>query len=136
MKQMHEPKRPGSGNWFEKGQDPRLPFPAFVWDSLAGTRVLSSVDFIHGENTPSGHPRHEYHISISHLGGRANREVVRAVLADFDMRGASEDNHQGSRGIARNFWLPVNRNEPAGCPCEQKEILHDEGGDYRWRDAT
>lgn len=130
-----EPKRPKSGNWIQRVPDPRCPFPHLLFDSVRGARVMSSCDRILGEDTPSGKPRLEFHVSISFLGGRAGRELVDQVLREFEMVGASEDNHQGPRGIARNFWLPVDPEEKAGCPCEAEEPVHDEGNDYRWREA-
>ena len=129
------PKRPLAGNWIERPANPHFPFPHLLFDSVAGVRVMSSVDFIGGEDTPSGQPRHEFHVSISECGGRASRECVTQVLVDFGMVGANEDNHTGSNGVARHFWLPVVDGQQVECPCQKEEPVHDEGGDYRWREA-
>lgn len=129
------PKRPTSGNYFLRPSNPVIPFPCLIFDSVLGVRVLSSVDFIDGDNTPTGQPRYEHHLSISLRGGRAGPEVVRQVLADFGMVGANEDNHTGPAGVARHFWLPVVEGQQVECPCQANEPVHDEGGDYRWREA-
>lgn len=115
--------------------DPRVGFAHLIFDSVGGVRVMSSVDFIRGRDTSTGKPRWEFHVSVSHLGGRAGNEVCAAVLRDFGMVGANEDNHQGPRGVVRNFWLPVDEGQDAKCPCQDEEKPHDEGNGYVWREA-
>lgn len=129
------PKTPVSGTWTQGASIPRLLFRHLVFDSVAGVRVLSSVDFIAAQDSPTGQPRHEYHLSISERGGRASRECVNQVLVDFGLVGANEDNHTGPNGVARHFWLPVVEGQVIECPCQKDEPVHDEGGDYRWREA-
>lgn len=83
----------------------------------------------------------QFHISVSANGRRADNDAVKRALLDFDMEGAEEDNHDP--GIARHFWLPVNKS--AGvitCECKdtEKTIVEADGYTYqklkmspRWR---
>jgi len=125
-----EPKRPRSGAWVRTGTHTYKGGTAEIYDHPSGMRVLSSVDWVSGADGKGL----EFHISISAMGGRANRDQVRQALADFGMRKGIEDNHVPN-GKARNFWLPVDPALKAGCHCFETEEPHDEGDGYIWREA-
>lgn len=75
--------------------------------------------------------RTQFHLSISNGGGRASDDVVRGVLADFNMEGAEEDNHLS--GIARHFWLDEGRAVQPECECKLSEETIVEPDGYRWQ---
>lgn len=71
------------------------------------------------------------HLSISKAGKRADDETVRAVLADFEMEDALEDNHVS--GIARHFWLVVGATKQDECECKETEETVTEPDGYKWQ---
>ena len=71
-------------------------------------------------------------VSVSIIGGpRPNNDVVRSVLADFNLEGAEEDNH--SSGIARHFWLDEGRTIQPECDCKATEETIIEPDGYQWQ---
>lgn len=87
----------------------------------SGARVLSAVE------TPDRDIGPEWHVSVTVLKplddegyGRAGRGVVAIVCRDFGMRLDGEDNHVRG-GKARHFWLAVNADKVAPCPCRDTE---------------
>lgn len=93
-----------------------------VWDHPpSGARVLSAVE------TPDPDIGPEWHVSVtvaslddSTRRERAGRGVVAIVCRDFAMPLDGEDNHVRG-GKARNFWLAVNKDKAAPCPCRDTE---------------
>jgi hypothetical protein len=117
-----EPKKPIEGNWISAGRHPG----GFVWDSLDGRRVISSVDVI---SHPTG-ARPEWHISISIATGRPYKELCELTLRQFDAVGFEEDNHVSGR--ARHFWLPIDPAKRTPCYCKETEKPVAEG-EFVWR---
>lgn len=72
-----------------------------------------------------------FHLSISDSGHRASDDVIRGVLADFNLEGAEEDNHQS--GVARHFWLDEGRSVQPECECKRTEETVVEPDGYRWQ---
>ena len=72
-----------------------------------------------------------FHLSISDNGARASDDVIRSVLADFNLEGAEEDNH--SSGRARHFWLDEGRTAQPECECKRIEETIIEPDGYRWQ---
>lgn len=72
-----------------------------------------------------------FHVSISQCGHRASDDVIRSVLADFNLEGAEEDNH--SSGMARHFWLDEGRDVQPDCECKKTEETIVEPDGYRWQ---
>lgn len=72
-----------------------------------------------------------FHLSISDDGHRASNEVIRGVLAEFNLEGAEEDNH--SPGVARHFWLDEGRAAQPDCECKKTEETIIEPDGYQWQ---
>ena len=72
-----------------------------------------------------------FHLSISANGQRPSDDVIRGVLADFNLEGAEEDNH--SPGRARHFWLDEGRDIQPDCECKRTEETVVEPDGYRWQ---
>jgi len=72
-----------------------------------------------------------FQLSISDRGRRPSDEVIRGVLADFDLEGAEEDNH--SPGVARHFWLDEGRSVQPECECKKTEEIVVEPDGYQWQ---
>ena len=70
-------------------------------------------------------------VSVSVAGKRPSDDVVRGVLADFNLEGAEEDNH--SPGIARHFWLDDGRTIQPECECKRTEETVVEADGYKWQ---
>ena len=80
----------------------------------SGSTVLSSV------HTPDPDIGPEWHVSISTRGKRSGRGVVAILCRDFEMPADGEDNHV-AEGTGRHFWLAVNKDKAAPCPCRDNE---------------
>lgn len=125
-----ERRKPKSGDWTIDVVGPDWT----RWIHPSGILVLAAVNHIDGDG-----PTH--HVSVSFRGGRAPREVMRQVRADFDMQAAEEDNHSPAK-IIRSLWLPVNR-DVGRCPCVDEprvetpfgEQSADAGDVHVWREA-
>ena len=72
----------------------------------------------------------QWHVSVSSRGRRIDNRALHAVLRDFRMVGAEEDNHHP--GIARNLWLTVNPTRRVDCECKTSEAVVQEPDGYRW----
>lgn len=95
-----------------------------------GFTVISALELAKYPVSPEIGP--QWHISISHLGGRAS--VVSGVLRAFGMPKAEEDNHHP--GIARHFWLPADPAHRVDCECKETEATIIEPDGYRWTNPT
>lgn len=106
-----------------------LGFPAERWVSVHGHVAITAVETPEDVGQPPLGP--EYHVSISFRGGRVSADEVPALLKDWGMEGADEDNHV--QGIARHFWKPVaEKYHGYVCVCKRAEHAITEG-DYVWR---
>lgn len=76
----------------------------------------------------------EYHVSISHNGGRCSSHDAHWILRQFDMEGSTEDNHV-PHGVVRNFWKPVAENLIGiKCKCvDDENAIKENKGDFVWR---
>ncbi len=109
---------------------PNNGYPAILWDHYGmGVRVMSAVEV----SDPKVGP--EYHVSVSYEGrARCSRHQAAWVLKQFDMEGATEDNHVPG-GICRNFFKPV-ADPLVGMECkcvDEETAIKEDGGEYIWR---
>lgn len=116
--------------------DPRAPSPKGNAWNLVLCFKIDGVIIHRWESGPivacaSFHSDNSRHVSISIDGWRASDDVVRSVLADFDLEGAEEDNH--SSGRARHFWLDRGVKVQPECPCKSTEETIVEPDGYRWQ---
>ena len=132
------PRRPKDGTRWLRLPDP----PPWVTLGYAGERwwhdngrlcVISAVEVAKDDDGIERGP--EYHLSISVAGhARCSSMTARAVLADFGLEDAEEDNHVPS-GVVRNFWRPVaDRLVGLECTCKADEpAIVEDRGDFIWR---
>lgn len=76
----------------------------------------------------------QWHISITLKGKRPKPNHVRAVLRDFGMVGAEEDNHHP--GNARHFWIPCDPTRRVDCECKATEVIVVDPDGYTWTNPT
>lgn len=76
----------------------------------------------------------QWHVSVSELGRRPSPRVLRKALRAFRMEEAEEDNHHP--GVARHFWLPVDKSRRVSCECKETEKVVREADGYTWTNPT
>lgn len=72
----------------------------------------------------------QWHVSISERGRRPSKGGLRRALRAFGMVGTEEDNHHP--GVARHFWLPVDKARRVSCQCKDDEDVVREPDGYVW----
>lgn len=135
--QIVRPLRPKASGWIRLSDPPAWVTLGYAaerwWHEVHNLSVISAVEVAKDDDGIDRGP--EYHLSIS-LGGRARctSAQARAVLRDFDLHGAEEDNHVPS-GVVRNFWRPVaDRLVGLECSCKADEpAIVEDRGDFVWR---
>lgn len=140
MDSIIKPKRPTVSGWIQQPKPPAWVSLGYEIDAWfhPGTKlcVFSAVEVANDGDGIDRGP--EYHLSISKDGRkRCTSYEARAVLKQFGLDGAEEDNHV-PHGIVRNFWRPVAENI-IGMECECKEdepAIVEDKGDYVWRGVT
>ena len=95
--------------------------------------VVSSLDMA-ALPDGSGETGPQWHVSLSLKAHRPKDNLVRAVLRDFDMVGAEEDNHHP--GNARHFWIPCDPARRVDCECKATETVVVELDGYTWTNPT
>lgn len=129
------PKRPITGPW-QQGEVPQMPnggFPTEVWrDEIHGFMVISAVEVAIDKDGIDRGP--SYHVSMSKRGKRVTTNEANAILHQFGMDGAEEDNHV-PHGFVRNFWRYVaDRYVGVECACKAEEpAIVEDKGDFVWR---
>lgn len=102
---------------------------ASAWSrTSSGVFVISSLQLADLPDGSGTGP--QWHVSVSRLQKRPRDVDVRAALRAFGLVGAEEDNHHP--GIARQFWLPVDRKHRVDCECKAEEEVITESDGYRW----
>jgi len=135
-----KPKEPITGSqwrhatwWQCPPQLAVLGYPVKAWEHPSGLFVLSAVEVTKDEPRQE-HLGPEYHLSISDRGQRCSSNEAMAILIDFGLTDATEDNHVPF-GKVRNFWRPVaDRLSGIECPCKKDEpAIREDKGDFIWR---
>jgi hypothetical protein len=132
MQSLIKPKKPKGPGWKCVGPLPyNAGYESWVWDHYEkGIRVGSAVEVDHTDNIGP-----EYHISVSFQGRyRCSPELAEWAKKEFDMEGATEDNHVPG-GFCRNYWKPVASKligKPCDCWDEETPMIEDKGS-YIWR---
>ena len=92
-------------------------------------RVLSGLEML---DAPDGRGDviPQWHVSISKRGEPPTTKVARAVLREFGIDGAEEDNHEPGR--SRHFWMPVDTTRRVDCECKATERTVVEPTGHRW----
>lgn len=104
-----------------------------LWRHVSGIQVISKLEVVPypDDETVSGP---QWHVSVTRAGKRGivrpYQSDVDLALADFDMVGAEEDNHEP--GMARHFWMPVDPAHRVDCQCKADEDLIVEPDGHTW----
>lgn len=138
-----KPLSPRVPGWIKKPVPAEMQtgFPIEVYVNPAhGFVVMSAVEVAVDPHGPELGP--EYHLSISassRTGGKKRIALsdAKAVLRQFGMEGAIEDNHVPN-GFVRNYWRPV-AESLVGIECSCKDIepeIKQDKGDFIWRPVS
>lgn len=126
------PKEPINPTWQRRSGQINTGYAHAIWYH-PGLKLfaISAVEKTDDSEGP------EYHLSISKKGRNGPRRCSAAeaklVLQQFDLDGATEDNHTS---ITRNYWRPVaDRDIGLECDCKDQEAVIIEG-DFEWRPLT
>ena len=129
MDERQVERRPRSPGWTRVEDVPLHPRPLAASRWMRGrVLVLSALEDV---EYPDGRGRGpQWHISISRSGRRPSESDVRCALRSFRMVGTEEDNHHP--GVARHFWLPVDRARRVDCECKVEDEVIREPDGYTW----
>lgn len=101
-----------------------------AYQNSYGYVALSSVTWVENGYMP-GH--WEWLISFTGpRNKRVNNRLIKRFIKEWNLKDFEEDNH--GPGTARKFWLAVEEDFRAPCPCKDEMIIRE--GDYEYSIKT